>query len=104
VRLWLGPLGMAGQLSARQCASAASSGCWARRVGFCGLPRLAEAADLPGRAGAAICELKHGSTPPTGPQLSPHAIGSGPPGPERGQAGERLGPEPARRPGVGTVA
>jgi hypothetical protein len=38
--LCFGPFLMAGQVSSRQCAIAASSRCRARRAGFCGLQRI----------------------------------------------------------------
>ena len=65
---------------------------------------LAETADMTGMVGNPIFELNHGGEPPTGPELSPKAIGFGPPLQERGQAGERRGREPARGPGRLMVA
>jgi hypothetical protein len=59
---------------------------------------------MPGMVGNPIFELKHSGNPPTGPELSPKAIGFGPPLQELGQAGELLGREPARGAGGWTVA
>jgi hypothetical protein len=59
---------------------------------------------VPGMIGNPIFELEHGGNPPTGPELSPKAIGFGPPLQELGQAGELLGRKPARGPGGWTVA
>jgi hypothetical protein len=59
---------------------------------------------MSGVGGNPLLELNHRGDPPPGPELSPKAIGCGPPVQACGQAGERLGREPPRGPGRWTVA
>jgi hypothetical protein len=59
---------------------------------------------MPGMGGNPLLELNHRGDPPPGPPLAPKAIRFGPPWQECGQAGERLGREPARGAGRRTVA
>jgi hypothetical protein len=71
------PLLMAGHVSSRHCAIAASLRCLARMVGH------------------AEGQLDHGGNPAAGPQLSPEAIGFGTAAQQCRQLGQLIGAQPS---------